>query len=1014
MSRDHDSTRKNVLTTITNRYRLIAAFGLVAVVLLIFQNCSDIAFAPAYYPDEPGVGFNANPTHSYASMTVGSSAIPDLKMVFIVDNSYTMTANQVNLSQSFANMFSQQNSTNLTLFNTTTYLINTAQLSLPLNSTKLPQLSALQFSKDELMTMTSSGAFSPSDFLAEHRPNSPTEITGAIPGDSIGYNVKRLSADKMDFIFEPMPVMGLLQDNNGFYFDGGVHKPANVAADAMITDFQNRLSLLNSLRSSDNYPEVTDNESAMCAFARILNRHEHYFKSGDVPAFVIVSDENEANVSGDRCVASYSNFTGEEDLVKGDCEERTTTIAGTYNEITPAKCNLAYKSGYNVNYAYTTPTTNVDYYVRTTESPRTKIEYYKSAGYETPRTKISYFATSKKYKRSSVAYYLTVCEVRDGVVVEGSCSNVKQPAALIDGDVTLTAQSCIDAAKSINAKALYGGAYLASEQPVCTAAEPRPLIAGQNCELSDPNCIFEYVPKSEVVFGTYTTVDSCKTRAAQISGAYIATNDNSHVPTCVPDSSIIAASGVCPSSHTGCVQRVTFINGDQAAIVDGDYTNNFTNCQNKAKTFTSAYVTAAYPATCLPYDNKVTPCNPSDATQLVCPRTISLDGEVTTNCHDFATAKKSSMAGIILGDSNYAPRCTAGTPKPNAITKSITFSADIINPLVDINAPCTDAIKSKLLSNNPTLPPGGTCTIKSYQTGGQLVAKDNLLTCEQIKLNYESTNAGKVSQVTATLVPEASSTKNFLKIEKQEIDCNSQCSSTNFCTASVVGGVSYVTNSTISDYLKSVYGPTFSCSVGGIVRSKVGTFSDVEVSQMSSKACVPSATGVKRYAVQDGAIYHKVGVRTSFVSGNGEGDNLPEKDLRQYIQDKSNEIFGVGNAMVTTFVRQTQDGTGQGGSVGVDYEQLASNMGGQKFSVMLNDYSPALVQLSQIIKAKLDRTFVVPGLNPPLKIYTVWMKSGSASWFTVDQALWTQSGATLTLDSTVEVNLGDRIKVEFY
>lgn len=940
-------------------FKLAGPLVVVATILLTFQNCSDVAFAPNDYSDAPGTGFNVNPGSVYSHMTVGLTSVPPLKIVFVVDNSYTMIANQVNLSESFEKMFSPQNNTNLALFDTTAYLLNTAQLSLPYGATStspIVKLSDSQLSSEALQDIIEQTGFLPDSFLSLHRPSLPGLLSGKIPGDSIGYYVKKSSvkdqdgqlvSGKFDFSFEPMSVMNLLSnEDDSLYFAKGIYKPASQNAAVMVADFKERLSLLNNLRSAANYPEVSDQESGMCALARILNKPEDYFKPGDIPAFVIVSDENEANVAGDRCIASYKNFTGEEDLVKGRCEERTTKINGNYNVTTPAQCKLDYKNAYKVRYDYTVPTT--------------QISYYKTAGYTAPKTNISYWVKSFRIKQSSVQYYLRVCEVRDGVVVESTCVNVKQQAQVVEGDFTSTTQACIDKAKSLNPKVLYGNAYLPSEQPTCTLTNPRVLPIGTTCNnLEDTNCYYDVVASQTlaVVYGSYSEdPEACKKRAILIPHAHI---DNDHVPNCAVASAEDTPSGVCPTdgSKPGCVQKTPVLYTGLAPVV-GDFFTEDSKCQTKAVSFSGAYVTP-----------------------------------------------------------DYAAQCTAAPAVARSKTQNIPFTSGILtDPLLTLGADCTPQILTAFfnISENASLPQTGTCKIEPYTIQYKTVTKDTS-TCEQIKSSFEAANVGKVAGVGFVEIPEGVTLLPFSKSEKQGgISCSTQCSSTSFCTPAT----NAVTNLTIEDYLKSIYGPTFTCVAPSQVVTYIGPFVDQLASLPDSELCKPSSAGVKRYAVREGSIYHKTGLGTAFVSGTVSGSgttaNQPEKSLPEYIKYRSAELFGTGNAMLTTFVRQVQDGDGQGGSVGTYYEALADDMEGQKFSVMAGDYSPALVELSEVIKSKIEHSFVVPDLTPPHKIYNVWIKTGDAAFVKIDPALWVQSGSTLTLNDIIEVKLGDKITVEFY
>ncbi len=989
------------------KFRRLTWLAVAVGVLLSYQNCSDVSFTPAPGNENVKLG---NPDHFYSDLAIGRAEMPDLKMVFVVDNSYTMTANQVNLSQSVANMLSPQNSSNLTPFNTTAYLFNTAQLSLGATSSKLPTLANLQIPFTQLQNMVAQPGFSKSAFLSANRPAAPAELSGAIPGDTIGYNVVHLAStgnNTYDYKFKPMPVLSFDGSGNSagsaWSVARGIYKPVNVTADAMVADFQERLALLNNLRSANDYPEISDSESGMCALARILNNHTDYFNAGDVPAFVLITDENEANVAGDKCLDSYQTLTGSENLVKGYCEERKTTIVGDYPVVTPAACTLNYKNAYDVKYTYTVPATKVNYFVRTTESPRTKINYFKSTGYKAYKSKITYEEISSvKYKRTSVKFYLTECEVRDGVIVDGSCRPVLQPIAYVDGDAT---GDCVAAAKGINDKVLWGTTVTTAQQPVCAIAEPRALAATEICEVTNDNCIYTYKLSYATVYGQYATAEECANRADAITNALVSA---SHIPVCEVVETLNPTTGVCPAEVTGCEQNVA----TAVTTVDGNFTTSFEVCQTQAKTLGSAYVTNDYPAICAFDTNKITYCDALEPSKTVCPRTANIEG-VYGVCLDFAKNKKSSMPGIILDDTNYMPVCATGTPIDKAPVTKIDFTSAILSVGLQMaNAICPQVVLDAFFVANPSLPrSGGVCKINAIKSATSKIIK-GALTCDQVRTNFEATNVVLMTGLVEN--PSITTMTKYSKSVDQDVLCSTPCANTNFCTTAA-GGANV--NGSIADYLKSIYGSALACSVGGVVKTKIANLSFADlVNTRIDTACPQSSTGVVRYAVQEGAIYHSIGSKGAFVAGTGVSgvSNIPAMALPQFIREKSNEVFGTGKAILTTFVRQSQDGTGKGGSVGTAYEALADSMNGQKYSVMLNDYSPALVQLSQVLKSRLVRSMVVPELVARQKIYNVWVRRGGAPWLQIDKQMWSQSGSTLTLDASVDIELGDKVKVEFY
>ena len=105
---------------------IVAVF---AIVLLAYQNCSDVSFEP----EDPNASLNCVLVEGDCFLggtkeeVAGAQNLPPLKMVFVVDNSFTMYFNQVKFKEAFTKMFESSNSDNLTQFDTTAYLINTSQ-----------------------------------------------------------------------------------------------------------------------------------------------------------------------------------------------------------------------------------------------------------------------------------------------------------------------------------------------------------------------------------------------------------------------------------------------------------------------------------------------------------------------------------------------------------------------------------------------------------------------------------------------------------------------------------------------------------------------------------------------------------------------------------------------------------------------------------------------------------------------------------------------------------------------
>lgn len=324
-----------------------------------------------------------------------STSKPPVKMFFIVDNSNTMRDDQVRLSQSFATLFSPANVNNLTQFNTSTWVFNTAQksdryMSVPPNyqnpypstseleqyygynaATRLtPEQVGAQFSLDRLMTPLLVQGYDPNGQWTWYQQSyistlegaralnngvdaqTPSATYGHIAGDVLGYRNSAGASDPF-YSFEIMPV-SLIRAGPG----GSSATPSNVsrfstlpmgasqaAVNQYAQDFRERVEILNPFRySSEKWdPILTQHESGLCAAARILQSNQ-YIQPGDQASFVIVSDETDQDPMGDNCLAT----SGQVLLEHGRCSQMGTRFL--YQ--TPPVCRLDYPNAVNLSFSF--------------------------------------------------------------------------------------------------------------------------------------------------------------------------------------------------------------------------------------------------------------------------------------------------------------------------------------------------------------------------------------------------------------------------------------------------------------------------------------------------------------------------------------------------------------------------------------------------------------------------------------------------------------------------------------
>jgi hypothetical protein len=661
--------------------RLSLVLSAVAMAFAPFQNCAKVEFATA---DNASVGKTETPVEvQSAIIRARLKTVPSLKMVFIVDNSYTMKANQVNLGRSFEKMFDPANSESLAPFDTTAILISTAQRTPELGQTALNNLLARQktLSALENETLTT--------LLAANRG---TTNSGVIPGDNVGFSVQGNSGI-VDFL--PAPVLGFEARGNGLaHALPGMHKDAKAASSELATEFQKRIAILDNSRipaDASGVQEnsvILDNESGLCAMARMLRNSNSYFSSGDEAAFVIATDEDEADPEGLHCIQSQKTFTGAEALIKGRCEQRQTVFK--YGVPSMAADTCAYKDGYSYKYSWST-TANV---------VTTKITYRKiktAAAYSVPRTKVSYSKETKSYKlvQTTLTYETKTCTpiLRDGVKVGENCSYSGHTAPNQAGDVT---SKCAETARRLDANASLDSGHA----PVC--ARVTPSVA--SCVESDPNCLVTTGVDSTptlTVEGTYASgTAACTDLARSLTSALV---DASHPVTCTATTAL-TGSGACPADKIakGCNSTpVVYEPTNPTVSVSGDYTTSAAACLTKAKTLAGAAVDETTPPTC----EKVvtpTPSNPSVTGTL----TFAAAGDGGTkaapgNCDELkslvlAAARKSNAAAPdtgtcqLTGYHTATKTLAAGETCNGTVTTGVTSYNYTSLPAVSEQLACSD------------------------------------------------------------------------------------------------------------------------------------------------------------------------------------------------------------------------------------------------------------------------------------------------------------------------------------
>jgi hypothetical protein len=465
----------------TKMRALSAVVGIVILIILGFQNCAKVKVSSV--EDTPSQALNV--PSSFSSAVVGTSELADLKMLFVVDNSYTMSKNNVNLAQSFPTLFNSQNSDSLARFSVTSGLITVAQ-----------RTPAASLSDQTRIKQLTSWQVAPSVTNATQLTSLRQGLSlGKLAGDSIGYSVQNQTDGS--FVLEPALVLGVKADGK---ISGEISKGKSETPSAMVTEFTNRLSLLQNI-PVENYQansDILDNESGLCAVARVLRSPSSFMKAGDLPVFNVFTDEDDSDVDGKNCVASYIYSEENDYRIDGVCETRKTTLNYQTNTTKAASCQISYEDTFTWSLAYTS------------QAPSSSLTFYKADHYSCPQTMLNYTAATA-FQRKKVAVDVTykTFKVLDGVKVYDAGTQIRKQS--FNGDKTTT--ECQTAAKTL--------LNTASEEYVSNICD-KSLVADTTCTVADATCVVSSsTAKSVAVTGDFT--QSCATKISQTdSKNYIA------------------------------------------------------------------------------------------------------------------------------------------------------------------------------------------------------------------------------------------------------------------------------------------------------------------------------------------------------------------------------------------------------------------------------------------------------------------------------------------------------------
>lgn len=976
-----------------------------------FQNCSQVEFM-----SQEALKVEVLSTPGSEIVRAGNEEnFPPLKLVFVVDNSHTMKANQINLSSAFSSMFNGDNASNLSPFDTTAYVISTAQKSLPQNSpiwAKLPQNAPSALSNYSIAQ------------LASMRGTTTTD--GALPGDLVGYGVEETMASGLRTVnFHPAPVVDFWPENGKVGIGLGVRKQRDGSVSAFANDFAARLAVLDPNRpnvdpTTNTVPldAVVDHESGLCALARVLKRNDGLLNKGDLAAFVVVSDEEDADPAGRACVDRYVDYLDSQDLVDGQCKQAYTKLFYKPRNTNQANatCTVSFRTGFPYRYDYLMPRTKLSYYrwLHKYDKPRVDVTYHTyQHTYDIPKTKVEYYTSSPTYdlKQTSVEYYKEErkCVIRDGLESDCVISYPKQTPVILAGDYSRTSCDAFVAGK-LPSGALYNNA---SYKPKCAPGPMKPQVGA--CPTSNPdatNCQPNYSAVASTIlsgvpsdFANQSACDAFVAGKLPANAVYV---DAGKKPKCLDATQQdIVTAGQCPASGKADCKNITPLKAGSPAKI---YAVMGSDC--------SQLVSGKLPANAV-YDSNSAykpVCNPtSEFIQNVtgqCPTTAD---PMKANCQTYASAQLSlavdgapsspsqcaafaapMISYEIEGNTTYPITCTADTAASRYVTGEIKFSSlpsglsSTYDPAVgaDCSPELIDVIKTaKSVSINPS-----SCKITALATS-HTATQTLSAACSTASVANVCSSSSPVNSKRGCAGTDNAAGAEYLAETSQRSKGTFTCEST--CQEAGLSCTGLV-----KDNYKD-------CRVedGGM---------DVAKNFAGELATKPDICADGQVKVVTKGPYKQQGLRTEYVAGQ-YSENSDSAALAKYIVERSAQLFGASTPSVSVFVKQPKD-TSSIGTVGSNYNALAAALQGQTMSVFSGpeDYSSSLKMLAGKVREQLNRSFnIAIGENQSI-VRAYYRKAGERNWGEpLSESLWSASGGTVTLDPSLQFSYGDEFKFDY-
>lgn len=917
---------------------------------VFFQNCSKMQFSDLEAASRALEAERLALGKAEEVVTVGLNPVPDLKLFFVVDNSGTMKQNQLNLSASFGSMF-DSSSASLSKFDSTTYLFNTAQ-TVPSYANEKAVLDKISVQQSSFLLTT---VIPDATFNATVRSSALN--FGYLPGDNIGYQIKKI-ATPLTYQIQPAPVLGAKLNAGQISLSNSIRKTAAVDVASTEQEFKDRLAILNAdrfpmvLEGGVYKPEnstVVDNESGLCAVARILKNPEQFYKAGDLLSFTIVSDENDNNPSGSKCIQSITQYNGTEDLVDGECKVKETQIYYKTQATTQKAddCKISADAGYNYKFTYPINSFSTDVTYKHIKTPAVYKAYYYNLKYTSIVNQYSYYNTD-------ITYYVQIC---NDVFTDGIKTGVKCVVDAVskkgskNGDY-VEATKCYELAKTLNINAINEAGY----KPVCVASY-KP-IANACSSATDALCKVTPTPKEITVNNILgeNLPGTCLAKAM----TYV---DYNNTAICADASKSVAACSAAESASK-CDLLSAIVYDNKSETANSDQTAD--GCLSWAKSRSGHAVISV---------SDISLCNK---------KSVATVGTYS-NTLSFADAKAAD-GGITL---------PVGANASCGVLKSLAYG----------KAPAAiQAVKNDDCVVTGLYKAADVTELKAAECSIQAAAK-----CSAVGATNRNCSGSLISYAPVTTV--GTTAINDVKV-KEFLSCASLCSDSKLMAC----GAAPPAGQTIDAYVKAKYGATSIC---GVTNTTLETNKEALVAKLLSQEtmlCPVTLANEPRYFFRTRGPYRTQALITEYVSGIKKDINNVDQvvPLVEYIKSRVQQMSASNQVVFSALVRKSTDPLGLGGTVGVDYKALIDQTQGQLDSVLSADYSIALKELSKVIKNNLERTFVLKYMRPDQIIVKVTLiLKGTKTEVELDSSQWIQNMGTLKIAEGLEFIEGDQFKVDF-